>query len=181
MVSWRGWIKWCAWLLELVPKHGGSLRCSGALWVSWGREARSEICFSCFCCYLSALSPSLPSCCGISAQKSHTGAGRKTTSVKMILWITEVVLRWPLSGCGALYTAVSGFLGARKSIGATDLCWKNMWCLEQEQHLSCQHYQRRMKLNWNVQAFLVISGSLTFYSAPLRKELCGWISLSWMG
>lgn len=97
------------------------------------------------------------------------------------LWITEIVLWWPLSVCGAPYTAVSRFLGARKSIGATDLCWKNMWCLEQERHLSCQRYQRRMKLNWNVQAFLVISGSLTFYSAPLRKELCGWISLSWMG
>lgn len=53
------------------------------------------------------------------------------------------------------------FLEARKIVGATDLCWKNMWCLEQEQHFSCQRYQHGMKLKWNVRELLVISGRFT--------------------
>ena len=83
---------------------------------------------------------------------------------------------WPLSGCGALYTAVSRFLGARKSIGATGLCWKNMWCLEQEQHFSCQCCQHRMKLNWNVQAFLVISVRFTGILRCSIKGRAVWVN-----
>lgn len=72
--------------------------------------------------------------------------------------------------------AVIRFLEARKSVGATDLCWKNMWCLKQEQHFSCQRCQHRMKLNWNVQELLVISGRFTVILGCSIKGRAVWVN-----
>lgn len=90
----------------------------------------------------------------------------------MILW-------WPWSGCGALRAADSRFLGARKWIGATGHCWKNMWCLEWDWHLAVS----TTSTEWNTteQSRLsswTQSGLQTSYSAPFMEEMCGWISIN---
>lgn len=154
-MSWRGWTKWCVWAGAKVWRKSELFQVGCE---SPGAEKHLEefVSFASVVTWLDwvVLSLLLWSLC------SETAV---TGRLLLHKWSCGS-LTWSCGGLEVgveLYTSVSRFLGARASIGVPDLCWKNMWCPEQEQHFSCQCCQYRMKLSWNVQSFLVISGSFT--------------------
>lgn len=105
-----------------------------------------------FCCYLSAVSCLFPLAVEFVLTNLAEEQEDRFCASDLVDHSDDLVVafKWLWSS----HTAISRFLGARKSTGATDLCWKNMWCPEREQNFSCCRYQHRMKLNWNAQAFL---------------------------
>lgn len=150
MVSWRGsstqvmCVSWCQSMEEVWSVSGG-------LWVSWGREAPWGIFLLLLLLVLTELSFPV-----WKLQEQEERLLLHKWSCGSFTWL-----------CGGLevgvelYTSASRFLEARASIGAGDLCWKSMWCPEQEEHFSCHCCQYRTKRSWNVQSLLVISGSFT--------------------
>lgn len=84
-------------------------------WESPGAEKHVEkSVFSCFCFYFSAVSCLFPWAVEFVLRNLTREQEGRPASAQVILWITRMLLWWPLIGCGALCIAVSSFLGQGK-------------------------------------------------------------------